>query len=357
MRNWSWSNFPVFKRFIDRHAPQAVLQIYVGRMYGYRSMMTFAPTIVKSRIRSARFTTQFEWVGLVQNWVKSFGERVLRKVVTRSMGGGIDYEYGTLLRDSDRIIVLAEPHRNVLLQEHRAAGEKLILVPPGPLITLCPQGGEAARSRGRSLLDVRPDEFLFVNYGYALPGKGLDTLIKAFRIVAARHPNVRLAQVGGSGEQSLLSPTKTLSAADREFPDQIRGLPERLGIAPRVIWAGPFSTGDERASLCLRAADVCVLPFDYGVTMNRSSFAAVAAHGLPTITTDGQSLEPQFRDRENIYLCPPRNIELLAAAMETLLGDSQLRARLAEGVRSLAGEWFSWDRVMDLTERAFSEAP
>ena len=44
-------------------------------------------------------------------------------------------------------------------------------------------------------------------------------------------------------------------------------------------------------TLYLCAADICVLPFNVGVRLNNSSFAAAAAHGLPIVTTRGEMLE------------------------------------------------------------------
>ena len=61
----------------------------------------------------------------------------------------------------------------------------------------------------------------------------------------------------------------------------------------------------------------------------------------------GSRLEAAFVDRENILLCPPKDPELMAAAIEALLDDPALRERLSEGSRRLAEEWFSWPRAID----------
>lgn len=354
MRGWSRADLPALKRVAARCAPDAVLQLFVGRMYGNRVMMTFAPTIIKSVLPAARFVTQFEWVGDMKNWHQSLGERFIRKLMAHRAGPGVDYEYGTLLRDSDHIIVLSDNHRERLVAGHADVQDKITLVPPGPLLTFSKQGAEEAQRQGRSLLGVRSDEFLFLNYGYILPFKGLETLLEAFQRVAERHPNARLALVGGFGEKTLHENIIARSSEEPSYAERIQSLPTRLGIAERVIWAGPFPTGDDRASLCLRAADVGILPFDDGVRLNRSSLAAVAAHGLPTITTQCPYLERQFVDRENVFLCPPRDTAALAAAMETVMTDSKIRTDLALGIQRFAEEWFSWEKVLDLTLGALS---
>jgi len=104
----------------------------------------------------------------------------------------------------------------------------------------------------------------------------------------------------------------------------------------------------------LYAADACVLPFNGGVTLNRSSFAAAAAHGLPIITTKGQSLESPFLDRENVYLCPPQDSAAIANAVESLMNNPALGKKLRSGALRLASEYFSWNSAVDHTIEALS---
>jgi polysaccharide biosynthesis protein PslF len=91
------------------------------------------------------------------------------------------------------------------------------------------------------------------------------------------------------------------------------------------------------------------LPFRQGVHLNNSSFASVAAHAVPIITTRGEFTEEQFSHGENVFLCPPDSSSALAAAVDAVMNDLQLRERLRAGVERLAREWFSWDRVIDRT--------
>ena len=99
-------------------------------------------------------------------------------------------------------------------------------------------------------------------------------------------------------------------------------------------------------------ADACVLPFDAGVTLARSSFAAAAAHGLPIVTTKGNSLESPFVDHKNVLLCPPKDPKALGIAIESLMRNPDLRRRLREGAFELAQEWFSWDKAVGRTIEA-----
>ena len=100
------------------------------------------------------------------------------------------------------------------------------------------------------------------------------------------------------------------------------------------------------------AADACVLPFDQGVTLSRSSLAAAVSHGLPVVSTQAERVETPFRHGDNILLCPPKNAQALADNIVSLLADHELYQRLCRGSRQLAATWFSWDKAIDETIHA-----
>jgi glycosyltransferase involved in cell wall biosynthesis len=134
----------------------------------------------------------------------------------------------------------------------------------------------------------------------------------------------------------------------------MEGLLRLLENSEEVQWVRGFDWDSEDASVYLSAADVCVLPFDGGVYMNNSSFAAAIAHGLPVISTRGDLVEYQLVDQENVYLCPPRNVEALTEAVETIISSASLRTRLQSGAKKLAREWFNWDVAIERTVATFS---
>jgi glycosyltransferase involved in cell wall biosynthesis len=137
---------------------------------------------------------------------------------------------------------------------------------------------------------------------------------------------------------------------------ELEELARTLGIENEVVWTGGWDWDRGVESLYLHAADVCVLPFDDGVSMHNSTFAAAAAHGRPIISTRGKTLERFFLHRENVFLCPPRDPEALAEAIQTLMDRAELRERLGAGALTLSREWFSWDRAVERTLAALSLA-
>jgi glycosyltransferase involved in cell wall biosynthesis len=203
----------------------------------------------------------------------------------------------------------------------------------------------------RAALGVAKEEFLLIYYGYIYPGKGMETLIAAMHLLKQRAVPVRLLVVGGYGDHVGSADDQ---AQRQAYGQQIEELPERLGIAHEVIWTGPCPSDDERASALLYAADACVLPFDGGVHLNNSSFAAAAAHGLPIVTTRSATTEPAFRDGETAILCSPKDPGALAAAIQALVRQPALQRRMRHGARAMAAQWFCWEAAAQRTIETFA---
>ncbi|MDN5940435.1 MAG: glycosyltransferase family 4 protein [Nitrospira sp.] len=274
---------------------------------------------------------------------------MFRKLVVKQWAGSneVSYAFGTLLRDSDKIIALCKEHRLGLLEVKPGVGPNTELIPPPPNMRMC-RGGDDARQRQRAKLGVEPDDFIFAFLGYIYPAKSVETLLKAFQIVMRQKSQVKLLFVGGKFD--LIGKKFNLdSGAYGSYAEQMYALSKELRIEPNTIWTGTFKAEDEEGSLNLHAADVGVFTFSNGVQLNNSSFSSMAAHGLPMIATRGRWLDDPFVDQENVVLCEPKDPPVLAQAMLLVMENPELRARLRIGALKLASEWFSWERAADRT--------
>jgi glycosyltransferase involved in cell wall biosynthesis len=348
MRRWGWSELPRLRRFLTSSRPDAILLLYLGSMYYGEPMITFAPTIAHSVLPGVRFVTQFETVYGTITSECSVPARAVRRLVKAWAGSkNVHYDFGTLVRDSDHLVALSDSFRVRLEEASADARGKTSIIPPPPLLHVVPEE-EGARRRGRELLAAADTDFVIMFFGRSYPGKGIETLLRAFHILRGTTENVRLAIVGGVIDKEYLD--------GPSYGRIIHELARSLDIEGRVTWTGEYPTDSDHPSLYLWAADLCVLPLDTGVFMNNSSFGAAVAHGQPVVATRGASLDPQMIDRQNVYLCPPRSPEALADAMLTVMRDRELRERLRSGGRKLARDWFAWDRAAVRTiETLFSE--
>ncbi len=339
IRFWGWQALPKILRVIRQVKPDAIHLMYVGWLYKFHPMITLLPTVVRRLKPNIEFETMITNVIGSKKPEKFRGKMVWR--VASLLAGGADDEFGTLLRDSDRVAALSEHHIKTLVARDPSVAKKMVLVPPPPILHLAPVD-PARRSATRAKLGVADDELLFTFFGYGYPGKGIETLIAAFGLLVDRLPKLKLMLAGRI-----------------DFAAAVDGRPYKtVLLEPAERWKSrlitlEYDANSDEGSSYLRAADVCVLPFDAGVALNNSSVAGASVHGLPIISTFHPELESAFVDGENVMLVQSKSPELLARAMETLATDPTVRVKLSQGAAQLAREWFSWDRTLNLL---FSEA-
>jgi glycosyltransferase involved in cell wall biosynthesis len=129
-------------------------------------------------------------------------------------------------------------------------------------------------------------------------------------------------------------------AGDGPLRDEVPGA---LGFVPH----------DELERLYERAAVVAC-------PSRREGFGVVCAeamaHGRPVVASAVGGLRDLVADGETGLLVPPRDPPALRAALERLLGDAALRARLGEAARERIRERFAWAAVLDATVALYEEA-
>lgn len=344
MHDWSWSELPRLVKCISECKPDVILLVYLGWIYDHHPMMTFFPSICKMVLPGVPCVTQFENIDAASH-NGSFLARTLRAAIARWAGGQDKYHYfGTLLRDSSRIIALSSPHRARLSSHYPEVEEKCITLPSPPLIRLCSDDPAIARQRTRAAIGAADNDFVLIYWGYIYPGKGVETLLQAFRVVCSHRENIRLVLVGGT----LEVPTPAGAISSRDYARTVQQLPGKLGIADKVTWTGHFAWDSDAGSRYLHAGDACILPFDWGVTLNNSSLAAASTHGLPVISTElAEGKDEALEHGRNIYLCPPRDAQKLAEAIQLVSENGDLRERLRAGIVRLALDWHRWDTMTE----------
>ncbi len=352
IHDWSWSDLPRLARCLRSCRPDVVLLLSLGWIYHHEPMITFLPTLCKRLLPGIPCITQFETID--QRFPsRSLRSRTFRKVMALWAGEkNVDGLFGTLLRDSARTIVLSSPHRDLLVQRDPEVAEKTVIIPPSPLMRFCQDSPRTIRQQVRSLIGAAEDDFVVMYWGYIYPGKGVETLLQAFRIVYAKDKHVRLVLVGGN-----LEITDDRRDSCHDYFQMVRELPDTLGIAEHVTWTGHFNWDSDAGSRYLHAADVCILPLEWGVTLNNSALAAACTHGVPVIATElpvGQ--DEALEHGKNIYLCRPRDPDMLAEAIQGIRADATVRERLRGGALELARHWYRWATTTQRLEEVLASA-
>ncbi len=142
-------------------------------------------------------------------------------------------------------------------------------------------------------------EDLIVNVArFELKQKRQDVLVKAFRQLAGRHPNIRLALFGSGEDES-----------------EIKKLIMEQGLEGRVLCPGVSRDIYES----IRRARLFVLSSDYEGIPN--ALIEAMSVGMPCISTDYSpgGAADLIRHRENGILVRPGNVDELARAMEFII--------------------------------------
>jgi len=340
MDNWGWKQLIKLLHFVRSNRFDTILLIYIDWIYQCHPMITFLPTFARRLCGTRTVVTQLEnesgLSGMLPN--EDVWDRLMRALIASSVGRkDVHPSYGTLFRDSSHIIALSARHLDAFAMAYSDVRAKAEIIPAPSFIRIPDEDAGSVRRRGREALGLQEDEIAIVYYGFLYPLKGVETLISAFGQLPT---NTWLLIVGGT--------------EDELYARSLRELSHKVGRADRIVWIGHCD--DERSSSYLYTADICVLPFNVGVRLNNSSFAAAAAHGLPIVTTRGEMLEDPFIDGENVRLCPPKDPAAMTAAIKELINSPELRSRLRSGVQRLMEGCFAADRTISSTLRLLAGA-
>ncbi len=159
------------------------------------------------------------------------------------------------------------------------------------------------------------------------PKKGLDRLAHAFGELARRVSDAHLVIAGYD---------------DEGYGVLVRRWLEAEGVLARVTFTGPLVGEDKLTAFC--DCDLFVLP-SYQENFGMAALEAMAC-GLPVVVSKGVYLYPEIQ-KAGAGLVVEGEPEGLAAAIEVLLRDPCLRARMGEAGRQLVRERFSIERVAD----------
>lgn len=162
------------------------------------------------------------------------------------------------------------------------------------------------------------------------PAKGVDVFIQAAPRVLERLPAARLAVIGNGPLRASLE----RQARALELDGRLRFFDYR---PPASRWLGSL--------------DVLVLPSRHEALP--IGLLEAMACGIPQVVTDVGGNAEAVEHGETGLLCPPDNPHELADGLVRLLGDPELRTKMATASRERHQRLFSLDRMLDGTAAVF----
>jgi len=223
---------------------------------------------------------------------------------------------------------------DTLVQVLHVPDERVRLLGNGVDLTRFDPGAVApdTRRRLRAEWGVGDDETLCLVVGRLVREKGIVELVDAAHRLRARGIPARFVLVG---------PT------DPDKPDALGAAVQERAGDDGVVFTGSRDDMPE----CYAAADVFVTA-SWREGFPRSAMEA-AAMGLPTVASDIRGNRQVIADGETGLLVPVRDAEAFVEAVERLVIEPDVRARMAAAARERARLEFDQQLVIDRTLDAY----
>lgn len=172
---------------------------------------------------------------------------------------------------------------------------------------------------------------LFV--GRLVKRKGVDDLLKAFKVVKAMVPETTLTIVGDGPERRSLSE-----------------LASTLGLAGSVEFKGtlvgsPLAREYQRCSLCVLPSKL--VADDTATEGLGLALVEASMYGKPLVGTDHGGITEVIRNGENGIVVPQGNPERLSQALLRLLTDDALAQKMGEASLKIAKSQFTLEAATD----------
>jgi glycosyltransferase involved in cell wall biosynthesis len=217
------------------------------------------------------------------------------------------------LRHADHIFCLNEEDRDYLSTEKSLDRLRITRIFPAADKLFF----EVSRERDYA----RCEHLLFA--GTWRKNKGIEDLIPAFTALCARHEDLRLTVLGGGLDEATIR---------KSFPKDIR---KRISCIQ--------TTSDTETAAWFAHADILVLPSLFEGTP--LTLVEAMMSGLPVVTTDTCGMKDVIDNDRNGLLVPMRSSDAIQDAVERLIREAGLRARLGTEARRDALENYTWDAV------------
>lgn len=235
-----------------------------------------------------------------------------------TINGKYQNVYYRFFKSSDKILVLSNSWKKWLIQKWPEFGDKIeVLYNPCPKV---------------SIDDKTPRSKTVLFAGALIERKGYADLIEAFAEVKNRNSEWRLV-FAGNGDI-----------------EKGRQLATRLNIQDKIIFSG-WVSGSKKDLLFRNSSVFCLPSYAEGFPM---AVLDAWAYGLPVITTPVGGLPDIIVHNQNAIVIKPGDPEDIANAIEKLINDERLRAKLSEEALKMSNTIFSLDQVTYQIDKLYS---
>jgi len=238
---------------------------------------------------------------------------------------------------SRRLLVHSPEVGRILSGLHAVDADRIVTLPHGvDLDKYSPHAptGDALRNFGLS------GRRIVLFFGFVRPGKGLETLLRAWQRIEASHPDTVLVLAGGIPSDPRRYHLLLKNEAD--YPRELMNLAAALGISDRLLSTG-YVPGHLVPGL-LASSEVVVLPYVNAIHQSGPLHKSLAS-GRAIVATNIGGFRELLEDGRDSILVPPGEPEPLADAIGGLLDDPARASDIATQAREKAEKSLGWSAV------------
>jgi D-inositol-3-phosphate glycosyltransferase len=244
----------------------------------------------------------------------------------------------TLVASADAIIAECPQDNEDLINFYHADPEKISIIPCG----FNPKEFYPIdKAQSKQKLGFETDQKLILQLGRMVPRKGVDNVIRAFSLLKAENPTVKLLIVGGEKAEHSIGDCAELL--------RLKDLAAELDVADRVLFLGRKNR--QELKLYYDAADVFVTtPWyePFGITPLEAMACAT-----PVIGADVGGIKYSVVDGKTGFLVAPKSPKALADRISLLLNDELLLEQMSEAALLHVYEKFTWQKVAEMVDHFY----
>lgn len=245
-----------------------------------------------------------------------------------------------LIRRSDRLVVMAEKGREILLDTYSTPSDKIDVIAHGIPDIPFAEPDSFKRQFG---VDGRTVLFTF---GLIGPGKGIEHVIEALPAIVAAHPKVVYLVLGATHPHLVATEGESYRLSlERRAHD--------IGVGDHVIFFNRFVTLDELKEF-IGATDIYLTPYLNEAQITSGTLSYVFGAGKAVVSTPYWHAQELLADGRGT-LVPFRDPQAIASAVLHYLDDPQLLAQTRRQAHEM-GRAMIWPATADRYLTSFKNA-
>lgn len=227
-------------------------------------------------------------------------------------------------RSAHAIVVHSQYVKKALLDAFPMPPEKVHVIPHGNFDHYLP-AHPVSKAEARKKLGLEEDDHVMLFFGYIREYKGLDVLLEAFALAAAKDSRLKLVVAGAPHTKAL----------EKQYHEMIA----QAGFADRIVFHARFIDHDE-VEIYFTATDLVVLPYKH---IYHSGIVHLAySYGKPTLATNVGDFSETIEQGKSGVVTDENTPEALCEEMSRLFEDPDSLKEMGQYARNLSVTKYSW---------------